>query len=165
MTRRGLLHASVGILSAAAWVGGATAFAAPARPPSIEVSVIQALRTDGGASIDPRLRDLPQLTSQQPFVRYNVFKLIDRKVLAMDAGKPAQYAIADGRTLRVTLTDAADASNKSDERYHVRAEIAGPEKKEFLKLLEVAAGAGAPFFVGGQSYQGGTLFLELVVVP
>jgi len=31
------------------------------------------------------------------------------------------------------------------------------------KLLDVTATEGEPFFVGGQSYQGGTLFLELVV--
>lgn len=164
MTRRGLLGLSAGIV-VAVWADAGVAIGAPAKAPGIEVSVIHALRTDGGAFIDPRLRDLPQLTSQQPFVRYNVFKLIDRKVLAMDAGRPAQYAIADGRTLQLTLSDAADASKKSDERYHVRAEIAGPEKKELLKLLEVAAGAGEPFFVGGQSFRGGTLFLELVIVP
>ena len=47
----------------------------------------------------------------------------------------------------------------------MRAEIGEPGKKAFLKLLEVTASGNEPFFVGGQSYEGGTLFLELVVRP
>jgi hypothetical protein len=34
-----------------------------------------------------------------------------------------------------------------------------------LKDLHVTAGANQPFFVGGQQYEGGVLFLELVVRP
>jgi hypothetical protein len=131
------------------------------KTPTIEISVIHATRVDGGASIDPQLRDLPQLTKQQPFVRYNVFKLLDRKDAPFEKGKPIAYALVDGRTLEVTIVDSAEP--KSDGRYHLRAEIAGPGKKEFLKLLEVTAGANEPFFVGGQSYKGGTLFLELAI--
>ncbi len=67
----------------------------------------------------------------------------------------------DGRTLQITLVETTGRGG--DGRYHLRAEIAGLGKKEFLKLLEVTAGANEPFFVGGQSYKGGTLFLELVV--
>jgi hypothetical protein len=135
--------------------------AADVKSPEIEVSVIHALHSDGGVSIDPVLRDLPQLTKDQPFVRYNVFRLLDRKRLALFRGKPAAYGVVDGRTLQVTLVDVTAANGGP--RYHVRAEIAGPDKKEFLKLLEVTAGPNEPFFVGGQSYGGGTLFLEFAV--
>ena len=48
--------------------------------PTLEVAVIHALHTDGGTSIDPALKDLPQLTRDQPFVRYNVYKLLDDKL-------------------------------------------------------------------------------------
>jgi hypothetical protein len=164
VSRRLLLAALVVVVVAGALLppdGGGVALAAGAKIPSVEVSVIQASRTDGGVSIDPQLRDLPQLTKQQPFVRYNVFRLLDRKQLPCEKGKPAVYALVDGRTLLVTLVDVID--QKNEERYHLRAEIGGPGKKEFLKLLEVTASANEPFFVGGQSYQGGTLFLELVV--
>jgi hypothetical protein len=157
LSRRSLL-VLLGVLALVAWPA---APASAGKAPSVEVSVIHATRTDGGISIDPQLRDLPQLTSQQPFVRYNVFKLLDRKELPCEKGKPALVGLVDGRTLQVTLVDVTDKS--SDQRYHLRAEIAGPGKKEFLKLLEVTASANEPFFVGGQSYQGGTLFLELVV--
>jgi hypothetical protein len=161
MSWRFLLAALAVALVATSLTGG-VALGAPTAS-SVEISVIHATRTDGGVSIDPQLRDLPQLTKQQPFVRYNAFRLLDRKQLTFERGKPVVYALVDGRTLQVTLVEEADAGQKGGERYHVRAEIAGPGKKEFLKLLEVTAGRGDPFFVGGQSYQGGTLFLEFVI--
>src|SRR5215472_12031345 len=162
MSRRRLLAVLGALALALAWgVGERVARAAGGKTTSVEVSVIHATRTDGGSSIDPQLRDLPQLTKEQPFVRYNVFKLLDRRQLPCEKGKPAAYSLVDGRTLQVTLVDVTDKS--SDQRYHLRAEIAGAGKKEFLKLLEVTASGNEPFFVGGQSYQGGTLFLELVV--
>jgi hypothetical protein len=160
VSRRSLLAALAAALVATG-LGGEALLWAAASAPSVEVSVIHATRSDGGASVDPQLRDLPQLTKQQPFVRYNVFKLIERKQLPFDKSRPVVYDTVDGRTLQVTLVEVTE--QKSEERYHVRAEIAGPGKKEFLKLLEVTAGANEPFFVGGQSYKGGTLFLELVI--
>jgi hypothetical protein len=163
MNRRVLLGA-IGVALVATKLGDGLALGAGSRAPNLEISVIHATRSDGGVSIDPQLRDLPQLTKQQPFIRYNVFKLLDRKQLPIDQGKPVVYGLVDGRVLQVTLVDVADTPvDAADKRYHVRAEIAGPGNREFLKLLEVTAGANEPFFVGGQSYKGGTLFLELVV--
>jgi hypothetical protein len=161
MKRRVLLGAFAG--GALASIGAGVARAAGGSPPRVEVSVIHATRTAGAPSVDPQLRDLPQLTKQEPFVRYNVFRLLDRQTLGFDKGRTATCALVDGRTLQVTLVDGADDKGKRDERYHLRAEIAGLGKKEFLRLLEVSAGANEPFFVGGQSYKNGTLFLELVV--
>jgi hypothetical protein len=143
-------------------VRGETALAA-GRSPVIELSVIHATRSDAGTSIDGRLRDLPQLTRDEPFVRYNVYKLLERKELPLEADQPATSILANGRTLQVRLVDVAEDAGVK--RYHVRAEIGEPGKKAFLKLLEVTASANEPFFVGGQSYEGGTLFLELVIRP
>jgi hypothetical protein len=136
---------------------------AAARQPSLQVTVIHAMISDAGGSIDPLLRDLPQLGRDQPFVRYNVYKLLDRKELALDPGKPAVTALPNGRVLQVTLVD--EVGDGPGRRFHVRAEIGEPGKTAFLKLLEVTASPNEPFFVGGQSYQGGTLFLELAVRP
>jgi hypothetical protein len=136
-----------------------SALAAP-RGPAIEISIIQASQTDAGASIDPALRDLPQLTRDVPFVRYNTYKLLGRQSLPLEVGKAATSDLPNGRAVAVTLVEPPAGA-----RYHVRAEIGEPGKKAFLKLLEVTASANEPFFVGGQSYQGGTLFLELVVRP
>lgn len=163
-TRRTVLLGAVAA-GALASVGMGAAWAAGAQAPHVEVSVIHATKMPGAPSVDPQLRGLPQLTKQEPFVRYNVFRLLDRQTLAFDKGRTATYALVDGRTLQVTLVDGTGDRSKKDDRYHLRAEIAGLGKKEFLKLLEVSAGANEPFFVGGQSYKNGTLFLELVVRP
>jgi hypothetical protein len=152
-------------LLAAALVGvlGGPAQAAAPKPPTIEISVIHALHVDGGLSIDPRLRDLPQLTREQPFVRYNVYKLLGRKELVVEAGRPVTERLVDGRALQVTLLDANEQDGRN--RFHMRVAIDEPGKGSLLKLLEVTASGNEPFFVGGQSYQGGTLFLELIVRP
>jgi hypothetical protein len=161
MKARHLVAAGACVLGGAGVDGHATADPAT-RPPTIEITVIHATRTDGGTAIDPGLKDLPQLTRDQPFVRYNIYKLVERKELPLDEGKPATYPIVNGRTLQITLVDVEGAKAK---RFHVRAAIEEPGKQAFLKLLEVTTSEGEPFFVGGQSFQGGTLFLELVVRP
>jgi len=141
------------------------ASAGPAKSvPTLEIRVIHATQSDGGAAIDADLRDLPQLTRDQPFVRYNVYKLLARKLQALEEGKPEAYGLVNGRTLQVTLVDVTTTSAPHpDRRYHIRAAIGEPGKQAFLKLLEVTASEGQPFFVGGQTYEGGTLFLELVL--
>lgn len=164
MNRRALLAVVGGTLvtaTATAWVSGRPARAAGPAGPRVEISVIHAVRSDAGGSIDPRLRDLPQLTRDEPFVRYNVYRLLDRRELPLERGKPTPDALVNGRTLQVTLTDVTQ--EKGEKRYHVRVEIDDPGKQAFLKLLEVTASANDPFFVAGQSYQGGTLFLEFVM--
>ena len=144
-------------------VGGHAALAAGPHGPAIEITVIHATRSDAGASIDPLLRDLPQLGRDAPFDRYNVYKVLERQELPLEAGKPVPSNLPNGRVLQVTLVEPAVPG--AVRRYHVRAEIGEPGKKAFLKLLEVTASGNEPFFVGGQSYEGGTLFLELVVRP
>jgi hypothetical protein len=161
VTARSRLAIAATLLALLVAVGvvGRTALAATARGPAIEITVIHASTSDGGGSIDPLLADLPQLTRDQPFVRYNVYKVLERKEFPLALGKPAVSALPNGRTLQATLVD------HGDRLFHVRAEIGEPGKKAFLKLLEVTASGNEPFFVGGQSYEGGTLFLELVVRP
>jgi hypothetical protein len=160
-----MMRRRAALLTLAALVAGtsrARVARAVERPPlNVEISVIHALRTDGGVAIDPELRDLPQLTREQPFVRYNVFRLLDRKRFPLERGKPVGYGLVDGRTLQVTLLEVT--GQNGDARYRMRAEIAGAGKTEFLKLLEVTAGPNEPFFVAGQSHAGGTLFLELTL--
>jgi hypothetical protein len=144
--------------------GAGPALATP-HGPAIELTIIHATQSDAGGGIDPLLRDLPQLTRDQPFVRYNTYKVLGRQALPLEVGKPATSDLPNGRALAITLVDPPDAASAKAPRYHVRAEIGEPGKKAFLKLLEVTASGNEPFFVGGQSYQGGTLFLELVVRP
>jgi hypothetical protein len=162
---RSLFFVALGGLFAGAVLGAwSSAWAAPAKGPTLEITLIYAAQSDGGASIDPALHDLPQLTRDQPFVRYNVYKLLERTQQPLETGKPGTHDLVNGRTLQVTLVDVTTSgAPHADRRFHVRAAIGEPGKQAFLKLLDVTASEGEPFFVGGQSYQGGTLFLELVV--
>ena len=134
----------------------------PGRP-AVEVSVIQATRTDGSASMDPQLPDLPAHAHEQPFLRFNTFRLLDRKQLPIEPGKPVTDPLVNGRTLQVTLLDVTDRGG--EKRFHLRAAIDEPGKQALLKLLEVTAGGNEPFFVGGPGFRGGTLLLEIVVRP
>ena len=143
-----------------AW--GGAALAQPGGGPTLEVFVIQATRTDAAASVDPQLRDLP--TRQQPFDRYNVYKLLDHQRFALGDGKPVAYALVNGRTLDVSL-GGVTRSDAGEARYQLATQIGQRGKDAFLKGLQVTASANQPFYVGGQSFQGGTLFVELVVRP
>jgi hypothetical protein len=160
MSRRLLFTAIVALLLVLGLAPGLAVAAGGG--PSLEVIVIHATRTDGGVSIDPQLRDLPDL-SKEPFVRYNVYRQLDRKQFRLEEGKPVTQELVNGRSLQVALDGiAADAGER---RYGLQAQIGEPGKKAFLKSLQVTVSANQPFFVAGQSYQGGTLFLELVVRP
>lgn len=154
--RRTLLAAAAVTMLAGGSAG--VARAASTAGPTIEVSVIAALKTDGGASIDPQIRDLPQ--KEQPFARYNVFRLLDRKQFRLDGAKPVSYGLVNGRTVQVALEGVSDGGPR---RYQLETQILEAGKGDFLKGLHVTASENQAFFVGGQSYQGGTLFLELVV--
>ena len=161
MKRRTWLAAGAAVLLA-----GATgvAWAAPRQGPNIELTIIHATYVDGGASIDSRLPRLPNLTKSEPFAHYNVFTLLDRKQLPLEAGKPVAYALVNGRNVAVTLGSVSQ-SDAGDRRYQLEAHIGEPGKAAYLKGLQVTLGENQPFYVGGQSFRGGTLFLELVVVP
>jgi len=145
-----------------AWGGAALAQGGSPNGPTLEVFVIQATRTDASASVDPQLRDLP--TRQQPFDRYNVYKLLDHQRFALGEGKSVAYALVNGRTLDVSLGGVTQ-SDAGEARYQIATQILQRGKDAFLKSLHVTASANQPFYVGGQSFQGGTLFVELVVRP
>jgi hypothetical protein len=162
-----VLAASSG--SGSAWADGPAPSAAP-KPSSsaapvtahsavAEILVIHATKEDAAAFLDPRIGRLPHL-GKKPFSDYTSFKLVEKKLLTLEKGRPESYAMVTGRTLRVALENVT-----SDHRYVVEASIDQPGKPEYLKLLEVTAAANEPFFVGGQSYKGGTLILSITMRP
>jgi hypothetical protein len=163
MTRRSLVALAATVAGALVATGiGAPAALAAGRGPTLELSVIYATRSDGGASVDPQLRDLPPLT-KEPFVRYNVYKLLDRRLFPLEANKPISLPLPNGRVLQVTL--GGITLEKNEKRYQLEAQIAEPGKAAFLKNLQVTTSENEPFFVGGQAYGGGVMFLELMVKP
>jgi hypothetical protein len=155
--------ALTGAIAAGAFcAGGTVARADDARPPTVEVTVIHALHGDAGLSVDPRLPDVSALAGQPPFTRYDTYRLLDRRDLPLASDKPAIDELAGGRTLQLTLIDVSD--HGGGRRFHVRVSIGEPGKPAFLRSLEVTAGPRAPFFVAGQTFESGTLLIELVIL-
>ena len=50
-----------------------------------------------------------------------------------------------------------------DGRYRVRVSIDRPDADAYLPLLQVVASPGDPFFVAGQSHDGGTLVIGITL--
>jgi hypothetical protein len=158
------LRAVLGVLgvfaapaAANAQAPSASASAPAAQSAKVEVLVIHATKEAGKGQVDDRIK-LP--LTKKPFSDYNTFKVVEAKTLDLEKGRAASYALPTGRTLRVTLKDIT-----KEKRYAVDAAIDQPRKEEYLKLLEVNAAANEPFFVGGQSFRGGTLILALTIKP
>jgi hypothetical protein len=162
MMRRTVLEAAAAVLVTAVW--GRRAHAASVEVPSIQLTIIFATHVDGGASIDLRLPNLTRLTKSEPFARYNVFTLLDRRQFPLEAGKAVTYELVNGRNVEVMLAGVTPG-DAGEPRYQLEAHIGQPGKAAYLKGLQVTLSANQPFYVGGQSYQGGTLFLELALVP
>ncbi len=129
------------------------------RPVTADILEMHATLTDGGSYIDPLIGNMPQLT-KPPFSAYNSYKLLDHKTLAMLAGSPQTFRLVNARLLQLTLIEVT-----GDKRYHVATAINQPGGTAFLKLLEVKAAANETFFVGGQSYKGGSLVLAITMRP
>ncbi len=158
VSRRHLGALLVGTAGAYVLTRAGAAFAQPSTVSAL-IMVMHATQSDGGGSIDPGIGDMPQL-KKPPFSAYNTYKLLDKKVLPLEKGKPVTHGLITGRTVQVTLLDVTP-----DHRFHVGAAINQPGGQAFLKLLEVNAAANEPFFVAGQSYQGGTLVLGITIKP
>ncbi len=135
--------------------GGAAA--SPARV-SGEVIVLLASQADGARSIDAAIGALPQL-AKPPFSAYSHWKQVDRKTVTLERGRGTSVAVANGRTLQLTYTELA-----SDRRFRVNAAVLREDGTPLQKVNVVAA-AQEPFFLAGQKYQGGTLFIGITLKP
>lgn len=122
-----------------------------------EVLVVLAKEEEG--EIDPALKKLTALR-RPPFNSFRSMKVLSRPKLTLTPSKDAIVSLPNGRRLKLTLLRVMP-----DGRYKVRAAINRPNKSDYLPLLQVVASAGDPFFVAGQSYQGGTLVVGVTVDP
>ena len=138
----------------------ASASAAPLGAANAEVVVLHASNgNDGGTGIDPKIGSLPALRNP-PFSSYNSYRLVSRTRLALDRASPMTATLPNGRVLQISLRDVL-AKN----RFRVATSINQPGGTTFLPLLEVTTPAGEPFFVAGQSYQGGMLVVGIKILP
>ena len=152
--RRKLLLASV-IAGCALLVGAPqVAEAQPAGAPKAEVLVIHGTQCDR-PSVDPAIGEVPPL-------KYNCYKLLDRKLLPLTQGAPSTMQLANGRTFQVAYNGL---SGDKPPRYKVAALISAPNGAGFNPLAEITAEPGRKFHVGGFAYQNGSLLLAIRIVP
>jgi len=122
-----------------------------------EVLVVLAKEKEG--SIDPELKKLTALR-RPPFNSFRSMKVLSKPKVKLVPGRDALINLPNGRRLKLALLQVMP-----DGRYKMKVSINRPEKTDYLPLLQVVASAGDPFFVAGQTYQGGTLVVGVTVDP
>jgi len=126
---------------------------------SVPAEVLVVLAKEEPGDIDPELKKLTALR-RPPFNSFRSMEILSRPKLTLTPGKDALVSLPNGRRVKLTLLRVMP-----DGRYKVKAAINRPDKADYLPLLQVVASAGDPFFVAGQTYQGGTLVVGVIVDP
>lgn len=126
---------------------------------NVPAEVLVVLAKEEPGDIDAELKKLTALR-RPPFNSFRSMKILSRPKLTLTPGKDALVSLPNGRRVKLTLLRVMP-----DGRYKVRAAINRPNKSDYLPLLQVVASAGDPFFVAGQTYQGGTLVVGVTVDP
>jgi hypothetical protein len=134
--------------------------AAPDTIPS-EVMVLHA--TNDSTGIDAKLGKMAAL-SKPPFSSYNSYKLLSHSTQPLARGLSSLFNLPTGRQLQLVYKNIV-APNKqgAQPRYVISASIQSPTGKSFLPLVEVKANPGEWFWVGGQEYRGGALFIGIKI--
>jgi len=146
--------------SAASAQGSSLARSDRAAPTSkVPAEVLVVLAKEEAGKVDPELKKLTALR-RPPFNSFRSMKVLSRPKLTLTPGKDALVSLPNGRRVKLTLLRVMP-----DGRYKVKAAINRPNKSDYLPLLQVVASAGDPFFVAGQTYQGGTLVVGVTVDP
>ena len=122
-----------------------------------DVLVLHASTSDAGSTPDPRVAKMPQL-ARPPFSAFNTFKVLDQKALALLKGQAVSQSLANGQTLQLKLLDVT-----ADRRFHVAAALTNAAGQTVLRTLDVKAAPDEPFFVAGQSFEGGTLVIGITL--
>lgn len=115
-----------------------------------EVFVIHA--TEQAGELDASLKKITALR-KPPFSSFKTMKVLSRTKIALSADKPVGVTLPNGRQLQLKLLKTL-----KDGRHKVQVSINRPGKKDYLPLLQVIA-SREPFFVAGQTYQGGMLII------
>ena len=87
-------------------------------------------------------------------------------VSTLKKGEAVPLKLPTGRELRLVYKDVIQPQKQGDSpRYVITASIEAATGKSFLPLVEVNAKPGETFWVGGQEYKGGSLFIGIKVNP
>jgi hypothetical protein len=122
--------------------------------PKAEVLVIHGTACDK-PSVDPAIGEVPPL-------KYNCWKLLDKKMLPLAQGTPSTMPLPNGRTFQVAYNGQ---SGDKPPRFKIATSISKPDGAGFNPLAEITAEPGKKFHVGGFSYQGGSLLLAIRITP
>jgi hypothetical protein len=150
--------AMFGILAAACLFVHTTPADAQANPRA-EVLVIQGTNCTPPV-VDPAIGPAPQ------GLKYNCFKLLDKKTLPLSTTQPSTMTLPNGRTFQINYGGTIPpVPPDKQSRYRVKAAISKPDGPGFLPLAEISAEAQKRFFVGGFPYQDGGLVLAITILP
>jgi len=152
------LGAFVGFAGGAALLASTHAASAQtagqAASPKAEVIVIHGTTCDK-PSVDPAIGEVPPL-------KYNCYKLLEKKLLPLAQGTPSTMQLQNGRTFQVAYNGQ---SADKPPRYKVATSISKPDGPGYNPLAEISAEPGKKFHVGGFAYQNGSLLLAIRIVP
>ncbi|MFO0670709.1 MAG: hypothetical protein U0235_13945 [Polyangiaceae bacterium] len=124
--------------------------------PRADVLVIHAATVPGAGSMDPKLANLRQLKNV-PFNNYNSFKVLDSKQGLALAKVGPTVGLPNGYIFSLSLSSVEGST------LHIVPSLSKTATPR--PLPEVSAKAGEPFFVAGQSYQGGILIIAVTATP
>jgi len=131
--------------------------AEPVARPAAELDLLVLHATHDKRGIDPRVRDLPELT-KPPFASFATYALLENARLPLQRTEKATHRLPNGRILAAELV-AVEPSGA----VRLSASISEPGGSAFLPLLEVRAKVGQRFIVAGQGYRRGILVLVLTL--
>ena len=142
-------------------VNEAAAQPSTARQPSatqpIDGEVLVILAKEEAGQIDPALSGMGALR-RPPFNAFRSMQVLSRPAVQLLRGRPVEVRLPNGRRLQLELQQVMP-----DGRYRIRVAINRPNLNDYLPLLQVVASPGDPFFVAGQSHDGGTLVIGVRV--
>lgn len=120
-----------------------------------EILIIHALEAEG--AIDPSLSGITAL-QRPPFNSYRTMRLLSRPSARFTVGASSEFDLPNGRRLRVTLDRVSE-----DGRFHIRVSINRPNQGDYLREARLVAAPGDPFFVAGQTHEGGMLLIGIKI--
>jgi len=146
-----LLQATLACLLAAALSQPASA-----QVTSTRAEVLVILAKDAGP-MDPTLKKIEAL-QKPPFNAFKSMAVLKKHDVEVTKGKPVDVQLPNGRKLQLHMVEALP-----DGRFKIKVSINKPKKKDYLPLLQVIASPTEPFFIAGQSFQGGTMIIGVQV--
>jgi hypothetical protein len=147
-----------GIAAAAAALLLTTGTALQAQAPApVAGEVLVVLASEQEGEMDPALANVPALR-KPPFSAFRSMRVLSKPRVQLQLDQPVAVELPNGRTVQLELQE-----RMADGRFKVKVSINKPNQKDYLPLLQVLASPGEPFFVAGQSHQGGTLVIGVKV--